>query len=101
MGDGAGILRQVDALKTSHRRSGLALRAPRNDVVVHAFRFAASFCKSGALMVGMATRPGPVSGRAAAALSFSRILAITAWPARSNIARFSITNFCDSRSFAV
>ena len=49
-------------------------------------------------MVGIATRPGPVSGSAAAALSFSMILAITAWPARSNTARFSITNFCDSQA---
>ena len=64
----------------------------------YAFRFAASICKSGAFTVGIATRPGPVRGSAAAAFSFSMILAITAWPARSNIARFSITNCCDWRS---
>src|SRR4051812_21319487 len=42
------------------------------------FRLAASFCKSGALIVGIATRPGPVSVSATAAFSFSMILAITA-----------------------
>jgi hypothetical protein len=63
----------------------------------HAFCVAASCCRSGALMVGMATRPGTATLSAAAALSFSMILAITAWPARSNTARFSITNVCDLR----
>src|SRR5579864_5642044 len=60
---------------------------------------AASF-KSGAFTGGIATRPVPVSGRAAAAFSFSMIFAMTAWPARSNTARFSIKYFCDSRSLA-
>jgi hypothetical protein len=41
------------------------------------------------------------SGSAAAAFSFSMILAITACPARSNTARFSITNFCDLRNDAI
>ena len=39
----------------------------------------------------------PVRGNAAAAFSFSMIFASTAWPARSKIARFSITNCCDLR----
>ena len=59
----------------------------------YAFRLAASFCRSGAFAVAIATRPGPVSESAAAAFSLLRIFAITASPARSNTARFSITNF--------
>src|SRR4249919_2594766 len=54
----------------------------KGDKTGHAFVFcfSASFCRSGALIVGIATRPGPVCDSAAAAFSFSMIFAITAWP---------------------
>ena len=41
----------------------MTVKSRRPDDSHHALRFAASFCRSGALMVGIATRPGPVSGK--------------------------------------
>src|SRR3979490_1631332 len=74
----------------SRRFAGTTGRHHHRVAFCHVFCLAASFCRSGALIVGIATRPGPVSGSAAAALSFSMILAITAWPAAPNPAAVSI-----------